>query len=254
MEDNYSRFSHVADHYARYRPRYPHEMIDLLKVECGLSPAHVVADIGSGTGLLTELFLQHGNRVYGIEPNAEMRAAAEHHLRDYRGFTSIAATAEATTLADHSVDMITAGQAFHWFDHEAARQEFSRILVPQGWIVLVWNLERSDGSPFAGAFEQFWQKYIDPSKTFSSERKRPAYITRFFEAGHVEEQDLDNYQVCDFEALKGRVLSASRAPREDDPRYPAMLDELAAMFSQYQKDGTVRIEYDTKVLYGQLAV
>jgi len=253
LEDTYSRFSRVVENYVRYRPRYPHQLVDLLKAECGFSPAHIVADIGSGTGLLAELFLKNGNQVYGVEPNLEMRSAAEYFLRAYPLFTSIPATAEATTLADRSVHMITVGQAFQWFKHGPTRQEFSRILITQGWVVLVWNLERNNGSPFAAAFEQFWQKYIDPRTSFSSERKRPDYITQFFDTGNVKEQDLDNYQVCDFEALKGRVLSASRAPQADDPRYPTMLDELMTIFSQYQEDGTVTLEYDTKILYGQLS-
>lgn len=251
MEDNYSRFSRVAENYSRYRPHYPHQLVEWLKAECGLSPAQIVADIGSGTGLLTELFLKNGNRVYGVEPNLEMRSAAEHFLRSYPLFTSLAATAEATTLANHSVDMITAGQAFHWFNHELTRQEFLRILIPQGWVVLVWNLERNNGFPFAVAFEQFWRKYIDPSARFS-ERKRPDYITTFFGEGNFKEKTLNNYQVCDFEALKGRVLSGSRSPQADDPAYPAMLAELMAIFSQYQEDGTVRLEYNTQIVYGQL--
>src|SRR5574341_461079 len=238
MEDTYSRFSPVVGNYSRYRPRYPRQLVDVLKAECGLSPAQIVADVGSGTGLLTDLFLKNGNRVYGIEPNPEMRSAAEEFLRSYPLFTSIAATAEATALADHSVHLITVGQAFHWFKHELVRQEFWRILIPHGWVVLVWNLERNDGSPFAAAFEQFWHKYIDPHDSFRRERKRSDYITQFFGAENVKEKGLDNYLVCDFEALKGRVLSASRAPQADDPRYPAMLDELLAIFSQYQEDGT----------------
>jgi ubiquinone/menaquinone biosynthesis C-methylase UbiE len=253
MEDTYSRFSRVVENYVRYRPHYPPQLVDVLKAECGLLPAQIVADIGSGTGLLTELFLKNGSRVYGIEPNPEMRSAAEHLLRAYPLFTSTAATAEATTLADHSVHMITAGQAFHWFKPELVRQEFLRILIPQGWVVLVWNLERSDGSPFAAAFEQFWQKYIDPRTSFSRERKRPDYITQFFGADIVNEKSLDNYQVCDFESLKGRVASSSSAPQADDPRYPTMRDELLAIFSQYQEDGTVTLEYDTRIVYGQLS-
>jgi ubiquinone/menaquinone biosynthesis C-methylase UbiE len=253
MEDNYSRFSRVAENYLRYRPRYPRQLVDWLKAECGLLPTQIVADIGSGTGLMTLLFLENGNRVYGVEPNPEMRAGAEEFLRAYPLFTSVAATAEATTLADHSVEMITAGQAFQWFKHDLARQEFLRILLPQGWVVLVWNAPRNDSSPFAAAFEQFWHQYVDP-RSFGRERQRPDYITQFFGEDHLKEKTLDNHQVCDFEALKGRVLSASTSPQVDDPRYPMMLDDLAAIFNQYQKDGTVTIDYDTLVVYGQLSV
>ena len=112
MEDTYSHYSRIVENYSRYRPHYPRQLVEWLKTECGLSPAYVVADIGGGTGLMAELFLQNGNQVYGVEPNLDMRLAAEYLLRSYPLFTSIAATAEATTLAYHSVQLITVGNAF----------------------------------------------------------------------------------------------------------------------------------------------
>jgi hypothetical protein len=167
-------------------------------------------------------------------------------------FTSIAATAEATTLEASSVDMITVGQAFHWFNHDAARQEFLRILVPKGWVALVYNLERNDGSAFGDAFEAFWRTYLDPNAQFN-ERRRPDYITRFFEGGELMDMRLDNFQVCDFDSLKGRILSASRSPQAGDPEYAAMVDDLIAIFNQHQDGGTVTLDYETLILYGQVA-
>ncbi len=132
----------------KYRPRYPQVLIEFLQRECHLTETAVIADIGSGTGLLTEVFLSHGYHVFGIEPDPAMRAAAEWLLHGYAHFTSIPATAEATTLADHSIDVVTAGQAFHWFDLERARSEFRRILAPGGWVVLIWNHQRTSGTRF----------------------------------------------------------------------------------------------------------
>src|SRR5256885_16580939 len=127
------RFSNRVDNYVRFRPRYPVQIVDLLKSECALAGDSVIADVGSGPGFLAELFLANGNRVFGIEPNREMREAGERLLQKYSGFRSIGATAEETTLPEHSVDFVTAGQAFHWFDRERCRQEFIRILRPGGW-------------------------------------------------------------------------------------------------------------------------
>src|SRR6266536_1302519 len=135
--DAKQRFSNRVADYARYRPGYPPAVLDLLRSECNLRPGHVIADIGAGTGLLAELFLKNGNRVFGVEPNREMREAGERLLADYPQYTSVDGIAEATTLADASVDIITAGQAFHWFDREKARAEFARILRPSGWVALV---------------------------------------------------------------------------------------------------------------------
>src|SRR5271157_3949183 len=131
-----SRFSDRVENYIRYRPGYPPEALQVLKDDCGLAPQHEVADIASGTGIWTRLLLENGNRVFGVEPNAEMREAGERLLADFPQFTSVAGTAEATTLTNESVDFVTAAQAAHWFDRERSRREFARILKPSGWLVL----------------------------------------------------------------------------------------------------------------------
>src|SRR5260370_9872745 len=130
--------------YVRYRPGYPAAVLDLLPTDCGLRAGHVVADIGSGTGFLSELFLKNGNRVYGVEPNTEMRRAGEECLASYDGFSSIEGSAESATLADSSIDFVTAGQAFHWFEPNAARSEFLRILKAGRWVVIAWNDRRME--------------------------------------------------------------------------------------------------------------
>src|SRR5712691_7831802 len=148
--DAKQRFSNRVADYVRYRPGYPPAVLDLLRTDCGLRPDHVVADIGSGTGILSKLFLENGNRVFGVEPNAEMRQAGEEYLASYDGFSSIEGSAESTTLADSSVDFITAAQAFHWFDPQAARREFARILKPGGWVVILWNDRRMEEARLTG--------------------------------------------------------------------------------------------------------
>ncbi len=150
MLDSTKRFSNRVEDYIKYRPSYPPDVIGLLEVECGLTPASVITDVGSGTGILSELFLKHGNRVFGVEPNREMRAAGDKLLAKYSNFSSIDGAAEATTMVNTSVDFITAGQAFHWFDRQRSRAEFERILKPGGWVVLIWNgfrVETSVRSP-----------------------------------------------------------------------------------------------------------
>src|ERR1700736_5047154 len=148
VQDPTQRFSSRVDNYVRYRPGYPVVVLDLLKKMCGLTPDSVIADIASGTGIFTRMLLENGNRVCGVEPNADMRHAGEEFLRDYPKFTSVVGTAEATTLADHSVDLVTAAQAAHWFDREKARREFIRICRPGGWTVLLWNERRTNTTAF----------------------------------------------------------------------------------------------------------
>jgi SAM-dependent methyltransferase len=146
LTDSTQRFSGRVENYARYRPGYPDEVLDLLRQRCGLTEDSEIADVGSGTGALARLFLENGNRVFGVEPNAEMRGAGERLLRRYGRFTSVAARAEDTTLTEGSVDLVTAGQAFHWFDPGPTRREFARILKSGGFVALIWNTRRKEGS------------------------------------------------------------------------------------------------------------
>lgn len=254
MTDTYSHYSRLVENYRRYRPRYPAALLAWLESTCGFTPAQVVADIGSGTGQMAELFLQNGNPVYAVEPNDEMRWAAEVSLRHYPQFTSVGATAEATTLPDDSIHLITVGNAFHWFKHDETRHEFVRILQPQGWVALLWNLERNNGSRFAMAFEQFWQTHLDPAARFIpfQERKLPGYVGQFFGANHFQQTSFDNTQMCDYDALQGLCLSTLKAPQEDDPHYRLMLADLKMLFDQHQENGMVTLEYDTAVIFGQL--
>jgi ubiquinone/menaquinone biosynthesis C-methylase UbiE len=143
----------------RYRPGYPSAVLELLKRECGLTADSVVADIASGTGIFTRMLLENGNRVFAVEPNAEMRRAGEEFLSGYARFTSVAGTAEATTLPDHSVDIVTAAQAAHWFDRGKARREFVRILKPGGWAVLIWHDRNVEDTPFLRALEDFIRRH-----------------------------------------------------------------------------------------------
>src|SRR5579864_7721053 len=159
VKDATQRFSSRVDNYVRFRPGYPPEVLTLLKKECGLTADSVIADIASGTGIFTRMLAEIGVRVFGVEPNDEMRQAGEQFLKNYPRFTSVAGAAEATTLAEHSVDLVTAAQAAHWFDREKARREFMRILKPSGWTVLLWNERRTDSTPFLREYERLLLRY-----------------------------------------------------------------------------------------------
>jgi SAM-dependent methyltransferase len=252
MSNSTRRFSSRVDNYIKYRPSYPPEVVALLASKCGLTPDALVADIGAGTGLLAELFLKNGNRVFGVEPNREMRAAGERLLADYSNYTSVDGTAEATTLGDLSMDIITAGQAFHWFDRTKSRAEFARILRPGGWVALVWNERRVDSTPFLEAYEQLLRTYSSEYETLNHRQIDQATIAAFFAPGTFALHTFANTQIFDFEGVKGRLLSSSYTPEPGQPTYQPMLDELTAMFQQCQVDGIVTFEYDTNVYYGQL--
>jgi ubiquinone/menaquinone biosynthesis C-methylase UbiE len=252
MEDSIGRFSRIVENYIQYRPNYPQAIVEFLQTVSQLTNDATIADIGSGTGLLAKIFLQNGYGVFGVEPNPEMRRAGQHILRDYPRFISVAATAEETTLEAQSVGIITAGQAFHWFQRDKTRQEFARILKPEGWVALMWNIPRQT-TPFLVAYDQFWRKYLDPQvHTSEMDAQILESLRAWYAPGQLNRQTFDNPQVVDYEGLRGRVLSSSAAPTPDQPQYSAMLEELEAVFQTYQVHGKVNIEYECQMYYGQL--
>ena len=251
--DAKQRFSARVADYLRYRPGYPSAVRDILRAECGLKSGHTIADIGSGTGFLSELFLKNGNRVFGIEPNEAMRQAGEEYLASYDGFASINGSAESTTLDDASVDFVTAGQAFHWFDQNAARTEFIRILKPTGWVAVIWNERLTDTTPFLRDYEallrQFGTDYASVKESYPSEQ----HMRDFFGANPYNSRELPNFQEFDFDGVAGRLRSSSFIPTQDHPNFAPMMEELQRMFAEYNQDGRVRLEYSTHVYFGRLA-
>lgn len=252
MSDPLARFSNRSENYAKYRPGYPARVIEILRSDCGLTETSVIADVGSGTGILSEMFLKNGNPVFAIEPNAAMRLAAEGLLKKYEKFKSIEAKAEVTTLETRSVDIVTAAQAFHWFDRPKAKREFTRILKPGGWVVLMWNERRLDSTAFLRAYENLLLRYGTDYEKVRHENVT-SEITEFFAPETFELQTLENVQYFDFESLKGRLLSSSYAPNQDHPNFNAMLRELEEVFNANQREGIVNFEYETKVYYGLLS-
>jgi len=251
VQDATRRFSSRVDNYVRFRPGYPAAVVDLLKEECGLTPNSVIADIASGTGIFTRMLLENGNRVFGVEPNPEMRRAGEELLSAYPRFTSVAGTAEASTLLERSVDIVTAAQAAHWFDRERARSEFVRILKPRGWAVLIWNERKTKSTPFLRDYEQLLMSYGTDYQEVRHERTT-AEIADFFNPSPFQLRVFSMNQEFEYSALEGRLLSSSYTPQPDHPRYESMMRELQRIFMRHQVKGRVALEYDTRVFYGQL--
>jgi SAM-dependent methyltransferase len=247
-----TRFSNRVDNYVRYRPGYPPEVLQNLRTECGLSSRHTVADIASGTGIWTRLLLENGNSVFGVEPNAEMRAAGERLLAGFPKFTSIAGSAEATTLEDHSVDFATAAQAAHWFDRERARREFVRILKPRGWLALIWNERVTESTAFLRDYEQLLLNYGTDYQEIRHERTT-AEINQFFDPAPFEERVFDLRQEFDYAGIEGRLLSSSYAPGPDHPQHTPMLRKLRRIFEAHAVNGAATFEYKTRVYFGQLS-
>jgi SAM-dependent methyltransferase len=245
------RFSSRAESYARYRPGYPPAAIELLEARCGLSPAAVVADVGSGTGILSALLLARGARVMGVEPNDAMRAVAEAALGTERRFVSVKGTAEATTLAADSVDLVVAGQAFHWFDASAARAEALRIVRRGGCGALLWNERPTETSTFLADYEALLLRHAAEYAAITASRANEAAMRGFF-GGTMELATFPNGQTLDFEGLTGRLMSSSYAPQQGHAQHAPMLAGLREVFERHQHDGVVLFPYLTRVYFGQL--
>jgi SAM-dependent methyltransferase len=248
--DATTRFSDRVQNYVRYRPGYPARVLEVLRAETGLAPGQVIADVGSGTGISAKLFLDAGQVVHAVEPNAEMRAAAEAVLGADPRFHSVDGTAEATTLPDAGVDFVVAAQAFHWFDPAAVAPEWRRILRPGGWMVLLWNTRHTDTTPFLRAYEALLREHGTDYTSVNHENVTDDSL-RTVLGPDFARRVVPNEQVFDFDALRGRLLSSSYAPNVDHPGYAPMMDALRRIFTEHARDGCVAFEYDTEIYFGR---
>ncbi len=254
--DSKKAFSGKVDEYAKYRPTYPPAAIDFFKQKLGLKSSCAVADVGSGTGLFTELLLKNGCFVYAVEPNQEMRRTAERLLGKCPNFKSVNGNAESTGLADASVDFVTAAQAFHWFDVEKSKAELSRVLRPGGFAVLIWNERKRYGNAFQKAFSGFLtllaQKFrrVHPGGFF--ENTDEGKISSFFSHSGFSKEKFENFQELGFDGLLGLVASRSYSPKQGTNEYNDMKGELQAMFNAHAKKGLVQVAYETEVYWGKL--
>jgi SAM-dependent methyltransferase len=248
--DPKERFSDRVENYVRYRPSYPESLPRVLEEETGLDPSWVVADVGSGTGISTVPFLEYGCTVFAVEPNAEMREAAEHLLAGRPAFRSVAGSAEATGLDAESVDLVTAGQAFHWFEPAASREEFRRILREPKWVSLFWNARRTHGNDFLREYEELLERFGTDYEAVRHDAQRDR-IEAFF-GGDFELRVEPNEQILTGVGLRGRVLSSSYVPAPGHPDFEPMLAAIDELFERHALEGAVRLAYDTEIYVGRL--
>lgn len=245
------RFTGLADIYAKYRPGYPVEAVDFILRRCALGDGSGLVDVGCGTGISSRLFAARGVRVIGIEPNAEMRAAAEAGSTPDGCPTPIyrEGRAEATYLPTQGADAVLAAQAFHWFDADAALREFHRLLRPGGWAILLWN-ERDESDPFTAAYGAVIRsapeaKAVEMPRGQAGE---PLLKSALFQ--DAERKVFRNEQTLNEEELVGRAFSASYAPREPAPA-AAFTAALQLVFAANQRQGNVVLRYETSVYVGR---
>ncbi|CAM4223881.1 class I SAM-dependent methyltransferase [Bacillus manliponensis] len=239
-----NEFTNKAKEYAIGRPTYPEEIINKLK-ELGIGEQSIIADIGAGTGLLTQMLCKLGCSVLAIEPNLDMLNECKRYCSTNTNIEYIHAPAERTHLKDHSVDIITIAQAFHWFDKQLCKTEFQRILKKNGYVIILWNDMQADS--------EFTQEYINT--VYKYKVKTTAGISNFdpdkekfnFFGKDYIKLYYDNWQPVTVEGVIGSALSLSYTPSNLDSNYDEFVQELHNLFLRHQKNGKVTFHYKTEV-------
>jgi len=243
MTDPTGRFSNRVREYALHRPRYPDTLFRQLPGWV-FTPSSVVADIGCGTGIFTAHISEKVKKVFAVEPNRGMREAALRALADRPNVEVTGGRAEETGLADRSVDVIAAAQAFHWFDRVRARAEFLRILKPGGAVLLVWYERRTTGDEFLEGYEKLMLDHGTDYAQVDHRNVTPEIIAEFFHPRPVERITVSGEERMDFEGLRGRVISSSYMPGPDDAGFAPLMGALTELFERCQSGGKVGFHYD----------
>lgn len=247
------RFSDRVADYVRYRPDYPEALLQWLHSEMGVASDARVADIGAGTGISSKMFLDAGHEVVAVEPNAPMRAAALEWLVPNPRFFTTDGSAENTKLFDASVDLVSVAQAFHWFDQQAVKREWRRILRPGGLVAIYWNSRKLTGTPFLEGYERILNDYGLDYTSVSERYADDEHMRRWFGAGLRGIAYFPHSQRLDFASLSGRLLSSSYAPQAGHERHEPTLAALRELFDATARDGFVDFDYHTRIFAGELA-
>jgi SAM-dependent methyltransferase len=223
---NTENFTGKAEAYALGRPGYPKEAIDYI---CSLVPRDAVfADIGAGTGKFTVTLAERGYSVFAVEPNADMRGQLKETLATFSNAMILDDTAEATTIPDHSVDVITVAHALHWFDLDAFREECRRIIKSDGLIIVIYNLTPGG-------------EMISLSKQTTD---------TFFTKPDIME--FPNRMDCTRDSWLAYIASQDNYPLPGEPGYNEHITAINAIFDRDSLDGLLRCDRITRVYSEQI--
>jgi SAM-dependent methyltransferase len=241
------RFSDRAADYVKYRPTYPEAAIDAILAGLGEASQLTAADIGAGTGIASRLLAKRGLRVLAIEPNAEMRQAAElHPLVEWKEGTS-----EVTNLSESSVNLVTCFQSFHWFNPVLTLPEFRRILQPSGRLAVVWNLrDRTD--EFTLEYTQIVKIASDNHPAEKRDRSiEPLLTSSVFT--NIQSSDFVQKQDVDLQGLIGRAQSSSYIPKSE-PQLQQIISDLTEIYQTHcGNQSFVSSVYKTRVYLAELS-
>ena len=243
-------FSSKVSDYVASRPDYPAALFAALRAECDLLPGAVVADIGAGTGLLTQGLLAQGYAVTAIEPSDTMRAAADQALGHFAGYRSASGTAEQIPLPDSCADLITAAQAFLWFDIEAARTEFLRVLKPAGHVALIWN-DRVPTDSLHIALDDIFARYGGAKRGAMLAHDERSEVPAFFGANTPLELTWPHEHRLSEAALLSLVFSRSYMQTRDSEPGRQASQQVSTLFHSLAIGGHIAVRYNTVAIIGR---
>ena len=247
------RFSGRVEAYLAYRPRFPRGIIPFLRDHGAVQEGAVVADVGAGTGMLAEIFLEAGHRVIAVEPNGEMLEACRALAALEPALQVVQGQAESTTLPEASVDLIAVGRAMHWFDWPRAHREFARILRPGGWVLVATNGHRDSGAPVSNRLSEILRKWRSDSVEADTRRDFNERLREFLDTSSWQRTTLHHSMTVDFPTLLGYAESLSAIPRPGERGYDGMVAELRAVFEEYRQDGLLVTPLACGLYLGRLA-
>jgi len=236
MNKNINKFSDKADNYAKYRQGYSEDILEYFS-EYGFSSNSIVADVGSGTGKLTKIFLENGNTVYAIKPNDNMRNIADSLLNGFKNYISINGSAENSTLQNGIIDFVVVGQAFHWFDAPKALIEFKKILKKNGVLSIIWYHRKTD-TPFWKGYENILKDNIPEYKGSNYRNFTDEIMEKYFSGDYKKVEKIYSREL-DFVELLGSFSSSSYTPKEDTIEYRNLSKLLNGIFIKYMKNNKI---------------
>lgn len=246
------RFSGRVEAYLAYRPRFPRGILSFLREHGALPEGAVVADIGAGTGMLAEIFLEAGHRVIAVEPNAEMLEACRELATQHPMLEIVQGSAEATTLPDASVNLIAVGRAMHWFDWPRAHREFTRILQSEGWVLVATNGHRDSGAPVSEELSAILRKWRTDSAEADTRRDFKERLREFLDTSTWQRTTLYHSMTMDFPTLLGYAESLSAIPRPGERGHEGMVAELRSVFERYSRNGVLETPIACQLFLGRL--
>lgn len=250
-KDPTEKFSDRAMNYHLYRPGYPEEIIAIIKEITKIKNDSKIADIGSGTGIFTQLLSKLGCIVYGVEPNKEMRELSDKVLSRNSNFVSVEGRAEKTTLQDNSIDLITVAQAIHLFETKTSLHEFNRILKNSGHIAFIWNERDNQSSAFQKEYDNFLIKNCPEYVKSPHKDVGKSLVFQYLREDSVVIHEFKNIQDFVWESFSGRVFSSSYTPNPNDINFEPFQKKLIKFFDKFQQDGKVLFEYVSHLYIGR---